>query len=171
MEGTDMFASMNDSFLAADITATVTVITKGRLAVRQRLAYVHIETNALQSSGTKLLSLYSFVLVKCWGVCRCADLGDIRKEVRWRRRGKVLDGFTGSPEAERIRDHAYDTASIPPLAAGGRNKGRVSGRVAERGSSSRLVCKRYYNIECNVYARFQVRSGEIADNYSSEDPK
>jgi hypothetical protein len=95
-------------FLAvADITITITVVTEGRLAVRRRPAYVHIETNGLHSSGTELLSLGLFVFVECWGVGRCADLDDIRKkEARRRGRGKFFNRFTASPEAEGTRGHA-----------------------------------------------------------------
>jgi hypothetical protein len=97
---------MSVFFLAADII-TITITAEGRLAVRRRPAYVHIEANGLHSSGTKLLSLGLFVLIECWGVCRCADLDDIRKkEARWRRRGRFFNGFTASPEAERIRGYA-----------------------------------------------------------------
>jgi hypothetical protein len=94
-------------FFLADIDIAITVITEGMLAVRRRPAYVHIETNGLDSSGTELLSLGLFVFIECWGVCRCADLDDIRKEeARRRRRGRLFNGFTASPEAERIRGHA-----------------------------------------------------------------
>jgi hypothetical protein len=146
-----VFVSVSFFFLAADIiTITITVVTEGRLAVRRRPAYVHIETNGLHSSGTKLFSLGLFVFIECWGVCRCADLDDIRKkETRWRRRGRFFNGFPASPEAERIRGYAQETASISPLAAGGRSKRRVcSGGAGECGSSSRLACNWNHVIEC-----------------------
>ena len=83
------------------------VVTEGMLAVRRRPAYVHIETNGLDSSSTELLSLGLFVFIECWGVCRCADLDDIRKKkARRRREGEFFNGFTASPEAESIRGNA-----------------------------------------------------------------
>jgi hypothetical protein len=86
------------------ITITITVIM---LADRRRPAYIHIETNGLDSSGAELLSLGLFVFIEGWGVCRCADLDDIRKEkARRRRRGKFFNRFTASSEAEGIRGHA-----------------------------------------------------------------
>jgi hypothetical protein len=103
---------MNGSvFLLVHITG----ITEGVLSVRWRPAYIHIESNGLHSSGTELLSLGLFVFIKRRGVCRCADLDNIwKKEARWRRRGYFFNGFTASPEAERIRGHAQDTASTAP---------------------------------------------------------
>jgi len=99
-----VFVSRSAFFL---VGITITVITEGLLAVRRRPAYVHIETNGLDGSGTELLSLGLFVFIECWGVCRCADLDDIREEEarRWRR-GKFFNGFAASPEAERIRGYA-----------------------------------------------------------------
>jgi hypothetical protein len=94
---------MSIAFLLVDIT----VITEDMLAVRWGPAYVYIETNGLHCSGTKLLSLSLFVFVERRGVCRCADLDDFRnEEAGRRRRGKFFNGFTASPEAQRVRGHA-----------------------------------------------------------------
>jgi hypothetical protein len=61
----------------------------------------------LHGSGAKLLSLGLFVFVERRGVCRCANLDDFwKEEAGRRRRGKFFNGFTASPEAERIRGHA-----------------------------------------------------------------
>jgi hypothetical protein len=85
----------------------ITVITEGMLAVRWGPAYVHIETNGLHGSCTKLFSLGLFVFVERRGVCRCADLDYFwKEEAGRRRRGRFFNGFTASPEAERIRGHA-----------------------------------------------------------------
>jgi|SRR6266478_4160559 len=93
----------------------ITGITECMLAVRRGPAYVHIETNGLHGSGTELFSLGLFVFVERRSVCRCADLDDVwKEEARRRRRGRFFNGFTASPEAEHIRGHAQDTASIAP---------------------------------------------------------
>jgi hypothetical protein len=85
----------------------ITVITEDMLAVRWGPAYVHIETNGLHGSGTKLFPFGLFVFVERGRACRCADLDDFRKEEAGRRRrGDLFNGFTASPEAERIRGHA-----------------------------------------------------------------
>jgi hypothetical protein len=47
----------------------ITRNTEGRLAVRWGPAYVHIETNGLDGSGAKLLSLGLFVFIKRRGAC------------------------------------------------------------------------------------------------------
>ncbi|KAI0278236.1 hypothetical protein BGY98DRAFT_554940 [Russula aff. rugulosa BPL654] len=88
-----VFVCMSVFFLAvADITITITVI-EGRLAVRRRPAYVHIETNGLHSSGTELFSLGLFIFIECWGVGRCTDLDDIRKKEarRWGGGSSLID--------------------------------------------------------------------------------
>jgi hypothetical protein len=59
----------------------ITVITEGRSLG------AHIETNGLDGSCTKLLSLNFFVFVKSRGVCRGADLDDFG-----RRRGAAEGG-------------------------------------------------------------------------------